>query len=582
MTITIDTTRDNLLSDFSKATLQDRYLLEGETIQEGFARAAKAFASNPQHAQRIYEYASKQWFMFSSPILSNGGTNKGLPISCYLNYVPDSREGILSHYEENGWLASMGGGIGGYWGPIRSDGTTTSHGSRSTGSIPFMHVVDSEMLAFSQGTTRRGSYAAYQDISHPEIEEFILMRKPTGGDPHRKCLNLHHGVNINDAFMEAVKHGNSWPLVDPHTGNTTKEVSARSLWQLLLETRLSTGEPYIHYVDTTNRYLPVFQWKNNLRVHQSNLCSEITLPTNEERTAVCCLSSVNLEKYDEWKNEELFIHDLVEFLDNVLTSFIEKAPDALSKAKYSASQERSIGLGAMGFHNYLQSKNIPFDSPIAVGLNRKIFQGIKIRAEIATSKLAEERGEAPDAEGCGVRNCHLLAIAPNATSSILANTSPSIEPNRANAYVHKTMSGSFLVKNKFLETLLEAKGKNTEEVWQSITVNRGSVQHLDCLDEWDKQVYRTAIEIDQNWIIQHAADRQPFICQAQSLNLFFSSDVDISYFHRVHFKAWELELKTLYYCRSEAISRADIVSQRFDKYERKDGDSGGDCFACEG
>lgn len=576
----IDKSRDRLLTEFGRSILFDRYMLpEEESPQEAFARAAKAFATDDDHAQRIYDYASKLWFMFSTPILSNGGTKRGLPISCYLNYVDDSRAGLLSHYEENGWLASMGGGIAGSWSDVRSDGTHTSTGGRSTGIIPFMHVVDSEMLAFSQGTTRRGSYAAYLDLSHPEIEEFIGMRKPSGGDIHRKCLNLHHGVNVPDAFMEAVKQGGVWNLIDPYSKQIVKTIDARYLWQLILETRISTGEPYIHWIDESNRLMPKSQQELGLQVKQSNLCTEIILPTNIDRTAVCCLSSVNLEKYNEWKTDERFISDIIEFLDNVITVFCETAPKSLSRAIHSARSERSLGLGAMGFHAYLQKCGLPFEGPIAVGLNKQMFSHIKEQANAATRRLAKERGCPTDSSG-DVRNLHLLAIAPNASSSIICGTtSPSIEPYRANAFTHKTMSGSFLVKNKFLEERLNVYGKNDEATWKSIVTNKGSVQHLDFLTTEDKKIFRTAIEIDQRWIIKHAADRQPYICQAQSVNLFFPADVNVKYLNEVHFQAWESRLKTLYYLRSETIQRAEVVDKKIERKKRDDAD---ECWSCQG
>ena len=578
--------RDELLTDFGKTTLKDRYLLPEETSpQDGFMRAAKAFSDNDEMAERIYNYASKLWFMYSTPILSNGGTNRGMPISCFLNYVGDSREGLTGHYTENAWLASIGGGIGGFWGDVRSDGVSTSGGSQSSGSIPFLHVVDSEILAFSQGKTRRGSYAAYMDISHPEIIEFLEMRKPSGGDIHRKCLNLHHAINISDKFMQLIEkcvaeptYDDSWNLIDPHTKKVVRTISARDLWQKILETRVATGEPYVSFIDTINDALPETQKRLGLRVHHSNLCTEITLPTNENRTAVCCLSSVNLEKYEEWKNDPLFVPDLVRFLDNALSYFIENAPESVFRAKFSAASERSIGLGAMGFHAYLQSKGIPFESALAKALNLKIFKKIKQEAVDESQRLAIKRGEAPDMEGTGMRNAHLLAIAPNASSSIICGTtSPSIEPYRANAYVQKTMSGSFLVKNKYLEKLLDKKGMNTDAVWQSIVAQRGSVLHLDELSDYEKDTFKTSIEINQQWIIEHAADRQQYICQGQSVNVFVPADVNIKELHDMHMLAWKRKIKTLYYCRSEAIKRAELVSKKVERTIIPEAD----CLACE-
>ena len=582
----IDYDRDELLTDFGKTTLKDRYLLPDETSpQDGFMRAAKAFSDNDEMAERIYNYASKLWFMFSTPILSNGGTNRGMPISCFLNYVGDSREGLTGHYTENAWLASIGGGIGGYWGHVRSDGVSTSGGSQSSGSIPFLHVVDSEIMAFSQGKTRRGSYAAYMDISHPEIIEFLEMRKPSGGDIHRKCLNLHHAINISDEFMHLIEkciaeptYDDSWDLIDPHTNEVVRTVSARELWQKILEIRVATGEPYISFIDTIYEGMPETQKKLGLNVHHSNLCTEITLPTDEHRTAVCCLSSVNLEKFDEWKNNNLFISDLVRFLDNALTYFIDHAPDSVFRAKFSAANERSIGLGAMGFHAYLQSKGIPFEGALAKSMNLKIFKHIKEQAVAESKRLGIKRGEAPDMEGTGMRNAHLLAIAPNASSSIICGTtSPSIEPFRANAYVQKTMSGSFLVKNKYLEKLLDKKGINTDKTWTSILANRGSVLHLKELSDYEKDTFKTAIEINQQWVIEHASDRQKFICQAQSVNVFVPADVNVKELHDIHMLAWKRKLKTLYYCRSEAIKRAELLSKKIERTIIPEAD----CLACE-
>ena len=583
----IDYGRDDLLTSFGKTTLHDRYLLPEESSpQDAFYRAAKAFSDNEDMAERIYKYASKLWFMYSTPVLTNAGTSKGLPISCFLNYVPDSREGLTEHYTENAWLASVGGGIGGYWGHIRSDGTATSHGSQSSGSIPFLHVVDSEMLAFSQGKTRRGSYAAYMDVSHPEIIEFLDMRKPSGGDVHRKCLNLHHGVNIPDSFMELIEncvkeptYDDSWNLIDPHTNKIVRTISARDLWQRILENRVATGEPYLVFSDTINSGLPEPQKELGLKVHHSNLCTEITLPTNESRTAVCCLSSVNLEKYDEWKKDPMFIPDLIHFLDNVLQNFIDNSPDILYRAKYSAINERSLGLGAMGFHSYLQSKSIPYESVTAKTINMQMFRHIKEEAIRESRRLAIKKGEAPDMEGTGLRNAHLLAVAPNASSSIICGTtSPSIEPFRANAYVQKTMSGSFLVKNKHLEKILENKGMNNDKPWKKILANRGSVLDIKGLSDYEKDVFKTAIEINQQWVIGHAADRQQFICQGQSVNVFVPADVDVKELHDIHMLAWKRKLKTLYYCRSEAIKRAELVSQKIERTIIPDAE----CTGCEG
>jgi ribonucleoside-diphosphate reductase alpha chain len=587
----IDYSKDKLLTEFSMKTLQDRYMIPGESSpQEAFARAATAFSDDEDHAQRLYDYASNLWFMFATPVLSNGGTERGMPISCFLNYVEDSREGITDHYTENAYLSSFGGGIGGSWSDVRSQGTKTSKGSESTGAIPFMKVVDAEMLAFSQGITRRGSYAGYLHISHPEVEEFLDMRKPTGGDTNRKCLNLHHGVVISDKFMEtihrATKEDNfndDWELIDPHSKEVKKVVSARTLWVKILQNRMETGEPYLMFEDAVNSELPEFQKKKGLYVNHSNLCSEITLATNEERTAVCCLSSVNLEYYDDWKKIPAFIPDLIRMLDNVLEHFIKKAPPQMHRAVYSAMRERSIGLGAMGFHAYLQKNSIPFEGMWANTANIEMFRYIKDHALEETRRLAVERGACPDDDSCEVRNAHLLAIAPNASSSIICgNTSPSIEPFRANAYTQKTKSGSYLQKNKYLDDVIMSKIGHTEvyeNTWKSIVANKGSVQHLDILSEEEKEVFKTAVEINQAWVVEHASNRQPYICQSQSVNLFFPPDVNKGDLHNVHMLAWAKNLKTLYYLRSEAISRADNVSNQVKReiiFEQSD------CLSCEG
>ena len=583
--------RDNYLSEFSHKTLQDRYLIEGETSpQDAFARAAKAFSDDDAHAQRLYDYASKLWFMFSTPILSNGGTTRGLPISCFLNYVEDSREGLTGHYTENAFLSSVGGGVGGSWSDVRSVGSTTSNGSESTGVIPFMKVVDAEMLAFSQGVTRRGSYAAYLDISHPEVEEFLDVRKPTGGDVNRKSVNLHHGVLIDDKFMDIIEQAtrvegfdDSWDLIDPHSKKVIKTVSAKTLWVKLIQNRVETGEPYIMFKDTVQAALPQFQKDLGLQVHHSNLCSEITLATTPDRTAVCCLSSVNLEEYDEWKDNPQFINDLVRMLDNVITYFCEAAPAQLFRAVASAKAERSIGLGAMGFHAYLQRHNIPFESAMAKSRNNKMFGFIKGEAENATRELAEERGPCPDGASAGVRNAHLLAVAPNASSSIICgNTSPSIEPYRANAFTQKTKSGSSLLKNEYLEHALQEIGQDTDDVWKSIITNGGSVQHLEFLDDYTKDVFKTAVEIDQRWVIEMAADRQEKICQSQSLNIFFPSNVSKQELHAIHMMAWKKKVKTLYYLRSEALKRAETVSDEVLRQYIFDSIDDEGCLACEG
>ena len=582
MKLDIDKTKDDLLPQNAVDILRDRYMLpEEESAQESFARACMAFADNKAHAERLYKYVSNLWFMFASPLLSNGGTDRGLPISCFLNYVPDSREGLASHYTENIWLSSMGGGIGGYWGHIRSQGQSTSKGNKTTGVIPFMHVVDSQMVAFNQGATRRGSYASYMDVSHPEIIEFIEMRKPTGGDINRKNLNLHHGINIPDKFMRAVEDDKDWDLIDPNSKQKVKTLKARSIWIKILEARMTTGEPYLMFIDTVNRGLPKELKDKGLKVNHSNLCSEITLPTSEDRTAVCCLSSLNLEYFDEWSKDETFIEDIVRMLDNTLTDFIKKAPDNMWRAVNSAKSERSIGLGAMGFHSHLQRNGIALQSPMSMGPNIKIFKHIKKKCDEANLLLGKERGEAPDLKGTGKRFSHMTAIAPNASSSIICgNTSPSIEPLRANAFSQKTLSGSFLIKNKYLEKLLEEKGKNTKDVWKSIISSRGSVDSFDFLTAQEKNVFKTAIEIDQAWLVDLAAERQKYICQAQSLNLFFPPDVNVRRLNNVHKRAWVKKLKTLYYCRSEAIKRAENISTKIERKVRQDSEEE-ECVMCQ-
>jgi ribonucleoside-diphosphate reductase alpha chain len=577
--VQIDYSRDSLLTRFALETLKDRYLLPGETPQDGFARAASAYADDEDHAQRLYDYASNLWFMFSTPILSNGGTERGLGISCYLNHIDDSRNGIIEHWKENTFLASLGGGVGACWGDIRSDGTGTSSGSVSTGSIPFLKTVDSQFLAVAQGKTRRGSYAAYQNIDHPEIEEFITIRKTTGGDSNRKCPNIHNAVNITDEFMESVIAGRDWNLIDPHSKKVTKTLKARDLFRLILETRISKGEPYIHFIDTANKHLPESLKVLGLRINTSNLCQEVELPTSKDRTAVCCLSSVNLEKYDEWKDHLTFISDLIKMLDNVIENFIQTAPPELWRAVASAKGERSLGLGAMGFHSYLQKLNIPFEGPLASGINRKIFSQLKAQATEASKELYNKKGPAGDLRN--ERNAHLMAIAPNASSSIICGeASPSIEPFRANAYTHKTLSGSFYIKNKYLQQRLEELGKNTDETWTSIIGNGGSVTHLEFLSDWDKEVFKTAIEIDQHWIIQHAADRQEYICQGQSINLFFLANTNVQYLYDVHIAAYKKGIKGLYYLKSESIQRPDLISQQIERITRKETEE--DCFSCQG
>jgi ribonucleoside-diphosphate reductase alpha chain len=562
---TLDRSRDDFLTDFGKATLTDRYLMPGEHYQDLFARNAVYYADDSAHAQRLYDYISKLWFMPSTPILSNGGTNRGLPISCFLNETQDSLEDIVSLWTENVWLASRGGGIGSYWGNVRSIGETVGGNGKTSGIVPFIRVMDSLTLAISQGSLRRGSAAIYLPIWHPEIEEFIEIRRPTGGDPNRKALNLHHGVLVTDAFMHAVENNEEWPLRSPKDNHIVERVSARDLWIRLLTARVETGEPYIINIDHVNDAIPQHHKLAGLNVKMSNLCSEITLPTGvdhhgNDRTAVCCLSSVNLELYEEWEKHPTFIEDIMRFLDNVLSDFIKKAPDSMRRASYAAMRERSVGLGVMGFHSFLQSKMIPMEGVMAKVWNKRIFQHIKQQADAASRVLAEERGACPDAADYGImeRFSNKIAIAPTASISIICGgASPGIEPIAANAYTHKTLSGSFPVRNKYLEAVLERYNRNDEDTWSSIFTNEGSVLHLEFLSDHEKDVFKTAFEIDQRWLIEHAGDRTPYICQAQSLNIFLPADVHKRDLHRIHFDAWKKGVKSLYYCRSKSIQRAE-------------------------
>jgi ribonucleoside-diphosphate reductase alpha chain len=567
-TVQIDRSRDALLTEFGKATLLDRYLMPGESFQDLFARVAMHFSDDTAHAQRLYDYISKLWFMPATPVLSNGGTERGLPISCFLNESDDSLQGIVDLWNENVWLASRGGGIGSYWGNLRSIGEKVGRNGKTSGIIPFIRVMDSLTLAISQGSLRRGSAACYLPVWHPEIEEFVEMRRPTGGDPNRKALNLHHGILINDAFMRAVENDEEWALLSPHDNSVQERVSARNLWIRILTARIETGEPYILFIDHVNRAIPEHHKLAGLNVKMSNLCSEITLPTGrdhhgQERTAVCCLSSLNLETFDEWENHPGFVEDVMRFLDNVLTDFINRAPDSMMRAKYAAMRERSVGLGVMGFHSFLQSKNIPLESVMAKVWNKRMFKMIKSQADAASVKLAHERGPCPDAKEYGImeRFSNKIAIAPTASISIITGgASPGIEPNSANAYTHKTLSGSFFVRNKYLEKLLEEKGRNDEETWSNIITNEGSVQHLDFLSQDEKDVFKTAFELDQRWLIEHAADRTPFVCQAQSLNIFLPADVHKRDLHQIHWLAWKKGVKSLYYCRSKSIQRAESAN----------------------
>ena len=583
MTIAIDYTRNELLSKQAHTLLTEYYCRDGEDPQDAYARAAVAFCkADYDLAQRIYDYASKGWFMFSSPILSNapapGEKIRGLPISCFLSYVPDTLDGLIGHSTELRWLSVKGGGVGGHWSDIRSVSDV------APSPIPFLKTVDSDMTAYRQGKTRKGSYAAYMDISHPDIIEFINIRVPTGGDPNRKAFNIHNAVNVTDKFMDAVMAGAQWDLRDPNDQSVRDSIPARELWERLLETRFRTGEPYLNFIDEANRHLPPAMKEKGLKINGSNLCNEIHLPTSEDRTAVCCLSSVNLEYYQEWKDTSM-VTDLITMLDNVISFFVEYAPKELRKAVFSATNERSLGLGAMGFHSALQRAGIPWESPMATTYNTEMFTHIKAQAKAATVYLAEERGACPDVEG--VRNSHLLAIAPNANSSIIAGCSASIEPFKSNAFTHRTRVGAHLVQNKYLDKVLHAHNAEpawVAEQWKSIILHEGSVQHLEWMDEWDKEIFKTAFELDQRWVVDHAATRQPFICQGQSVNLFFPAGTDKAYVNEVHLRAFNKKLKGLYYLRTSAGAKADTVSFKPTRVALKDfaGEDDDECLSCQG
>jgi len=569
--IEVDFSRDSLFDELGILRLKESYMKDEEVSpQERFAFVSKSFSTNKEHAQRLYNYSSNHWLSFSTPILSFGRSKRGLPISCFLPYLHDSAESLVDCLSEVNWLSMLGGGIGIGIGIRSAD-------DKSVGVMPHLRTYDASSLAYRQGRTRRGSYAAYLDISHPDILIFLEIRKGTG-DQNMRCLNLHHGINITDDFMHIIEKcmldpdaDDTWELKDPHSGEVREKVSARDLWQRILEMRMHTGEPYLHFIDTSNEHMPQFQKDLGLKIRQSNLCSEIILPTDKDRTAVCCLSSVNLEYYDDWKNDRFFLRDIAEMLDNVLQYFIDNAPDSIQRARYSASRERSIGIGALGFHAYLQKNNIPFEGALAKSANIKIFKHIREKLDESNKQLGSERGEAPDAVGSGQRFSHMTAIAPNASSSIImGNTSPSIEPYRANCYRQDTLSGSHLHKNKFLDFIIKEKCNENpkldyNEVWSSIIANDGSAQHLEFLDEWQKDIFKTSMEIDQRWIVEHGADRQHYIDQSQSINLFFRPDVNIKYLHAVHFQAWKSGLKTLYYCRSEKIGKSDKVSKKIER-----------------
>jgi len=598
ITIKIDRSKDEKLTNFGKATLSDRYLGQSESHQDLFARVASTYADNNLHAQRIYNYISNLWFMPATPILSNGGNERGLPISCFLNEAGDSLSSILDLWSENVWLAARGGGIGSYWGNLRSIGEKIGRVGKTSGIIPFIKVMDSLTMAISQGSLRRGSAACYLPIDHPEIEEFIEMRRSTGGDPNRKALNLHHGVLVSDAFMRAVETNSQWALKSPKDAIIQSTVSARNLWIRLLTARIETGEPYIIYIDTVNRLIPQHHKLAGLDVKTSNLCSEITLPTGidkdgNDRTAVCCLSSLNLETYDEWKDKPQFIEDIMRFLDNVLTDFINHAPDSFKNAKYSAMKERSVGLGVMGFHSFLQKNSIPLESVMSKVWNNKIFKHIQTKVDQASKILAEERGACPDAEEYGFKErfSNKTAIAPTASISIICGgTSPGVEPVAANSFTHKTLSGSYSVRNKYVQKVLEKHGRNDEETWSSITTNQGSVAHLDFLSSHEKDVFKTAFELDQKWIVELAAERTPYISQAQSINIFLPADIHKKDLHQIHFQAWKKGLKSLYYCRSKSIQRAenintgsstDILNNVYSKNEIVNETSDEECLSCQ-
>ena len=581
--INIDTDKDELLSTQAEKLLKEYYCKEGEeSPQMAFARAARAYCyGDMKLAQRIYNYVSNKWFMFASPVLSNAPKPnekvKALPISCFLSYVPDTLEGLIEHTSELRWLSVKGGGVGGHWSDVRSVSEI------APGPVPFLHTVDADMTAYRQGKTRKGSYAAYMDISHPDIMEFLTIRIPTG-DVGRKCLNIHHAVNVSDEFMTAVEDDEDWNLLDPNDETIRETHKARKIWETVLETRFRTGEPYINFIDTANRYLPKPMKRKGLKIHGSNLCNEIHLPTSEDRTAVCCLSSLNLELYDEWKDTDV-VKDLITFLDNVLQFFIDHAPDSISRARYSAEMERSLGLGAMGLHSLYQKHRIPFDSVDAKELNIEIFSKIKSDAVEQTKILGKEKGECSDMKGTGKRNSHLLAIAPNANSSMITGCSPSIEPHKANAYTHRTRAGSHLIKNRYLKEELKNINMDTPEVWTSIITNGGSVQHLDFINDSIKEVFKTAIEIDQRVIIEQGGDRQQYLCQGQSLNIFFPAGASKRYLHDVHMKAWKHECKGLYYLRTETSNRAENVSEKVKLNKLKDYSEVSqeeDCEACQG
>ena len=590
MTIKIDLTRDALFDSLGLQRLKESYMKDDEVSpQERFAFVSEAFSSNPEHAQRLYEYSSKHWLSYSTPILSFGRSKRGLPISCFLNYMDDSAEGLVANLSETNWLSMLGGGVGVHLGIRNSD-------DKSTGVMPHLKMYDASSLAYRQGRTRRGSYAAFLDVSHPDIIQFLEMRKPTG-DQNMRTLNLNHGVNISDKFMQIIERcmkdpeaNDDWELVNPANGEVAEVVSAKYLWQKMLELRMTTGEPYFIFIDTANRDMPEWLQAQDLKINGSNLCTEIFLPTSADRTAVCCLSSLNLEYYDDWRGVDLFIPDVMEMLDNVLNYFLDNAPHHIRRAVYSASRERSVGLGTLGFHAYLQKNGMAIDGVMSKLTNRDIFKYIKKECERADNNLVVKRGACPDAAEFGIerRFSHHMAIAPNASSSlIMGNTSPSIEPYRANVFRQDTLSGAHVYRNRFLVKRLAELGLNDDDTWASIIAHDGSVQHLD-IPEDVKEVFKTAMEIDQRWLVELAADRQEFIDQGQSVNLFFQPNTTIAYLHAVHFMAWKQGLKSLYYLRSDKVRKADKVGaqvkrQRIEETIDMTAIANGEtCLACEG
>ena len=606
--IVIDYSRDTNIPEQGIAMLTGKgfYKKEWEeSPQQTFARAATCYSfGDYDFAQRIYDYTSKGYFTFASPVQSNAVEINwptfseeqfeeagdwleenvepdGQPISCFLSMIADSKKGLTVASAEAKDLSMMGGGVGIY-------AANRSPDEKSTGVMAHARDYDSMTLAYRQTATRRGSMAMYLDIDHPEIMSFLQMRNPIGGDSNKKCFNLNHGVNITDKFMKAVIAGEAYELVDPKHGPTGRLVNAREVWKEILELRKETGEPYLLFKDTVNRKIPSWVTKPTYKVSQSNLCSEITLMTSFKRTAVCCLSSLNLEKYEEWKDTNI-VADLVRLLDNVLEYFIRLAPKELHRAIYSASKERALGIGTLGWHSYLQSKMIPFESggfDSAIHHTHRLYGDIKNKAVEESRRLAVLRGEAPDCQGSGMRNSHLFAIAPNASSSSLVGASPSIEPWAGVAFNAEGRAGSFLIKNKYLKDVLVKYGKDTPEVWSSIVTNEGSVQHLEFLSDLEKAVFKTAYEINPMWVVEQAAARQGYICQSQSVNLFVPADITAQEISDIHVAAWAKGLKSLYYCRSKSATKANVGTGTDRPLNavavRTKIEYDGGCLACEG